>query len=155
LELGDLEQAKAFYEDLLRGARSADDTQMEARALATLSQFASDDDRNQDALDLLNDAYRLDREFGDPFEIANDLVYFARTLAFADRAGTAVRLVSLYEAMCEELGMPQMSWVAKIKEDAMSRARTLLDEAGFAEAWEQGRRLTADKAVALALGSPN
>jgi predicted ATPase len=152
LELGELERAKAFYEELLRDARSAGDQQMEARALATLSQFATDDERNQDALDLLREAYRLDREFGDPFEIANDLAYFARALAFSDRAATAVRLVSLYEAMCEERGIPQMSWVAKISEDAMSRARARLDDAAFAEAWEEGRKLTADGAVALALG---
>ena len=108
LELGDLEQAKAFYEDLLRGARSADDTQMEARALATLSQFASDDDRNQDALDLLKDAYRLDREFGDPFEIANDLVYFARDTALdADtRARFAVRGIRIVDAPVEEVVRP-------------------------------------------------
>jgi hypothetical protein len=99
----------------------------------------------------LREAYRLDREFGDSFEIANDLVYVARALAFADRAVAAVRLVSLYEARCEELAILHMSWVVKIREDAMSRARARLDEAAFTEAWERGRTLTADEAVALAL----
>jgi predicted ATPase len=151
LELGDLERAKALYEELLEGARAAGDEQMEARALATLSQFATDEGRNQDAFDLMSEAYRLDREFGDSFEIANDLVYVARAVAFADRAVAAARLVSLYEAMCEELAILHMSWVVKIREDAMSRARARLDEAEFTEAWEQGRTLTADEAIALAL----
>jgi len=151
LELGDLERAKALYEELLEGARAAGDEQMEARALATLSQFATDEGRNQDAFDLMREAYRLDREFGDSFEIANDLVYVARAVAFADRAVAAARLVSLYEAMCEELAILHASWVVKIREDAMSRARARLDEAEFTEAWEQGRTLTADEAIALAL----
>jgi non-specific serine/threonine protein kinase len=153
LELGETERAKALYEELLQGARAAGDKQMQARALATLSPFATDEGWNQDALDLLRDAYRLDREFGDPFEIANDLVYFARALAFADRARTAVRLVSLYEAMCDELAVPPMSWIVKIREEAMRRIRERLDDAGFDDAWEQGRKLTADEAVALALNS--
>jgi hypothetical protein len=36
-------------------------------------------------------------------------------------------------------------------EEAMSRVRAQLDEAAFADAWEQGRPLTVDEAVALAL----
>ena len=149
----DLTWLKALYEELLQGARAAGDKQMEARALATLSQFATDEGRNQVALDLVSDAYRLDREFGDPFEIANDLVYFARALAFADRAVTAVRLVSLYEAMCEELAVPPMSRIVKISEEAIGRIRERLDEAGFDDAWEQSRKLTADEAFALVLES--
>jgi tetratricopeptide (TPR) repeat protein len=143
-----------LYEELLRGAQAAGDQQMEARALVTLSPFASDDGRNEEALALLEEAYRLDREYGDPFEIANDLAYFGRAVAFADRAAVAVRLVSLHEAMYDELGLARMSWVVKIRDEAISRARTQLDDSAFAEAWDEGRKLTPDDAVALALREP-
>jgi predicted ATPase len=154
LELGDRERAKHLYEELLRGAQAAGDQQMEARAFVTLSPFASDDGRNDEALALLEEAYRLDREYGDPFEIANDLAYFGRAVAFADRAAVAVRLVSLHEAMYDELGLARMSWVVKIQDEAISRARTQLDDAAFAEAWDEGRKLTPDDAVALAPREP-
>jgi predicted ATPase len=154
LELGDRERAKHFYEELLRGAQAAGDQQMEARALVTLSPFASAEGRNEEALALLEEAYRLDREYGDPFEIVNDLAYFGRAVAFADRAAVAVRLVSLHEAMYDELGLAPMSWVVKILDEGISRARTQLDEAAFAEAWDEGRKLTSDEAVALALREP-
>ena len=44
-------------------------------------------------------------------------------------------------------------WAAKINEETLTTIRTQLDEAAFAEAWEQGRALTLDEAVALALES--
>ncbi len=42
-----------------------------------------------------------------------------------------------------------------MKEEALATIRTQLDEAAVAEAWEQGRALTVDEAVALALDSLN
>jgi hypothetical protein len=44
-------------------------------------------------------------------------------------------------------------WMERTNEETLSSIRTQLDEAAFAEAWEQGRKLTADEAVALALDS--
>jgi len=38
-----------------------------------------------------------------------------------------------------------------MKEEALAAIREQLDEAAFAEAWEEGKALTADQAVALAL----
>jgi hypothetical protein len=41
----------------------------------------------------------------------------------------------------------------RTNEQTLSSIRTQLDEAAFAEAWEQGRKLTAEQAVTLALDS--
>ena len=49
-------------------------------------------------------ADRIAREFGDRFEIACDLMRFARTLAFAERAEAAAQL-SRSDAMREELDL--------------------------------------------------
>jgi hypothetical protein len=43
--------------------------------------------------------------------------------------------------------------VSSVTEKALTAIRHQLDEAAFAAAWEQGRSLTADEAVALALVS--
>jgi hypothetical protein len=40
-----------------------------------------------------------------------------------------------------------------MNEETIRTIRAQLDEVAFAEAWEQGRPLTADEAVALALDS--
>ena len=46
-----------------------------------------------------------------------------------------------------------LSWVAKMNEETLGVIRSQLDDAAFAEAWEEGRALTIDEAVALALDS--
>ena len=149
--LGETERAKTIYEELLRGARAEHDEQMEARALSTLAGFATDEGRPLDAIAMLHDAYRLDRDFGDPAEIAIDLAWFARALAFAGRGATAAQLLSCAETMREELGLSHLTWVQGIEDEAMSRVRSQLDDAAVDEAWRRGRTVTVDDAVALAV----
>jgi non-specific serine/threonine protein kinase len=151
LELDDIEHAKPLYEEALAGARAAGDRQMEPRALNSLASVAIKEGRARDAITLIEEAYRLDREFGDPSEVATDLVYFARSLAMAEGARAAAQVLSRSELLREELGITYPAWILRMQEDAMSRTRAQLTGAAFAEAWEQGRKLTADEAVALAL----
>jgi hypothetical protein len=80
-----------------------------------------------------------------------NMIRFAQVLAGADRPGVAVRLLSLGEAMHDESGWAYPEWFAAIRDDATSTARAALTETEFAEAWDEGRKLTADEAVALAL----
>ena len=66
-------------------------------------------------------------------------------------AETAARLLASSEPLYEDVG-GSMPWIAKMTDEALARIRSELDESVFAEAWEEGRRLSADEAVALALG---
>jgi len=151
-ELGDLERARALYEDNLRRARAMGDERNEARALTGLADYAVDEGRGQDALTMLTDAYRLYREFGDLYRGAITVCRIAGVLAFVGRAATAARLLSCSETLHGEIGA-NPPWVARMHEETLTTIRTQLDEVAFAEAWEQGRALTADEAVALALHS--
>jgi predicted ATPase/class 3 adenylate cyclase len=152
-KLGDTARADEVRADLLRDARAAGDEQMEARALAILAASATDEGRTSDALALLMDAYRIDRHIGNPEEIAVDLIRIARALAVAGKADAAAAVLSRSEAMRAELGIAHPDWIVEWQEEAESKARAGLDDEGFVEAWERGRRLTVDEAVALALES--
>ena len=44
-----------------------------------------------------------------------------------------------------------MDWLKRGNDEALALIHARLDDAAFREAWEQGRALTADEAVALAL----
>jgi len=68
------------------------------------------------------------------------------------KADAAARLLSCFEAQRERIGVSE-AWVARMNEQTLSTIRARLDESAFAEAWEQGRALTIDEAVALALES--
>jgi predicted ATPase len=151
LELGQIEPAKALYGELLDAARAAGDTVMEARALASIAWFASKEGNHRRAAALLSDAFRLDQEFGDPGEIADDLIRFARALALARKAEAAVQLVSLADAKQEELHSNFPGYILADREEALSAARSLLNESQFTVAWEQGSGLTVDEGVALAV----
>jgi predicted ATPase/class 3 adenylate cyclase len=151
-ELGDLDRERALHEDNLDRARATSNRRMEALSLSNLARFARNDGRIQDALSMLHEAYRIHRDLGEPVEIADTLSRFASTLAFAGSAEAAARLLSCSEALREESGV-RRSWVAQRNEETLTTLRSQLDEAGVAEAWEQGRKLTVDEAVALAIDS--
>jgi predicted ATPase/class 3 adenylate cyclase len=153
LELHGVERAKPIYEELLAGARAAGDTQLEARALNALAGFASEEGRHRDALQMMEAAYRIDQEYGDPAEIASDLIYLARAVAFAGRSRLAVRLLACAHAHEEELGLAFAGWVLRLGDDAETRAREELGADTFAAEWAKGRTLSTDEAFALALGS--
>jgi hypothetical protein len=53
----------------------------------------------------------------------------------------------------DEIGVGTETWFAKMNDETLDAVRAQLDDADIAEAWEQGRALTADEAVALALES--
>jgi hypothetical protein len=65
----------------------------------------------------------------------------------------AVQLLSAAASLNEQTGAAEESFVADLNEGTLVIIRSQLDEVAFAEAWEQGRTLTLDEAVALALDS--
>jgi len=151
--LGDLERARALYEDNLRRARAAANRNIEALSLGVLAAyFAVEEGRFEDALAMLTEAYRINRDLGMPsVQTTIDLGRLAHGLAFAGRALAATKVLASAEALREEIGARALRTDAERDGKTLSAIRTLLDEAAFDEAWEQGRALTADEAVALAL----
>ncbi len=87
-----------------------------------------------------------------PGQIVENLSRFAETLAVAGRAGTATQLLAAAEALREEIGGSH-SWVEDVNRETLTQLRTALDTATLAQALEQGRRLTVNDAIALALSS--
>jgi predicted ATPase len=149
-ESGDLDRARALYEDDLRRTRVLGSKSLEAALLGSLAWLAVGEGRVQDALPLLKQSLSIRRALGDRIEIAMGLCSAARAIAFFGKVGTATRLISCFEALREEIGGGEV-WVARMNEETLTKIRTQLDDEAFAEAWEQGRMLTADDAVALAL----
>jgi len=151
-ELGDAERFRTLHEEILSRARALGDVEPQWWSLSSLGSVAAREGRHRDAIALLDEAYGIAREFGDPVMVALNLIRLGEALALADKPGLAARLLSVAEAMHEEGGWAYEGWLVTVRDAAEARARAQLDEAAFAEAWEQGRKLTADSAVALAIG---
>jgi predicted ATPase/class 3 adenylate cyclase len=151
--VGDLERARALHEESLRHARAQADDRIVAFSLDQLASYARDEGRVEDALSMLAESLRIRRDLGDHIAIAENLGRVARTLAVAGRPGTAAQLLSSSEALREQIGSASVPSVAKMNERTLTIIGTQLDDDKFAEEWKQGRALTIDEAVALALDS--
>ncbi|MGH2726695.1 MAG: hypothetical protein ACRDKS_06935, partial [Actinomycetota bacterium] len=97
-------------------------------------------------------AYHLQRRLGDLYQIPTTILRLSRALAGMERPEVAARLLSCFEALSAEMGASS-PWRTKMKEETLAAIRPHLDERALGEATEQGRTLTADEAVGLALES--
>jgi tetratricopeptide (TPR) repeat protein len=159
-ELGDLEHARVLQEDILRRARASGDEFLEAKALSVLAQYTLDEGRVDEAvvsnLEEAHRVYRDRRSHADRYWHAVLICRFARALALEGRATEAVQLLRCFESLVEEKGAESgsaqvESWVVRMNERTHAEIRAHLDESAITAAWEQGRKLTADEAVALAV----
>ncbi|MEJ7566914.1 MAG: adenylate/guanylate cyclase domain-containing protein [Gaiellaceae bacterium] len=150
---GDIERARTLHEENLHRARARGFKGTEAGTLGSLAIIAVDQGRVEDAFALVKENLLACREIGSLQDVAQGLCRAAEVLAvFGGKADTSARLLSCFEGLREQIGVSE-AWVGRMNERTITSIRTHLDEAAFAEAWEQGRTLTADEAVALALDS--
>jgi predicted ATPase/class 3 adenylate cyclase len=150
---GDLERARALHESNLAQAQALGFKETEAGTLGSLAMIAFEERRVADALALGKQNLLASRDLGSLHGIAQSLCRSASTFAvLPGKVDTAARLLSCFEALRDQIGVSE-AWVARMNEETLSAIRARLDESAFAEAWEQGRTLTIEEAVALALGS--
>jgi predicted ATPase/class 3 adenylate cyclase len=149
-ELGDFDHARELKEDVLAQARAAGDKHMQIQALESLVHRAAEG-QTAEAVALLSQAYELNREVGDLFVEARVVCRFARVLAFAGKPEPAARVLASGETLYEEMGASPMGWLRRANDETLTLIRAEVDEQRFAQAWEEGRKLEAHEAVALAL----
>ncbi|HEY1365658.1 MAG TPA: BTAD domain-containing putative transcriptional regulator [Gaiellaceae bacterium] len=150
-DLGDVARARPLHEENLRAARAQGNRRIIALTLDQLASYARDEGRIDDALAMLKESLGILRELGDPLGVGENLGRFARVLAVAGRPETAAQILSGSEAVYGETGGGVLLWVAKMNEETLALLRTQLSDAALAEARDQGRALTIDETVALAL----
>ena len=152
-ELGDRKRARALHEENLGRARVIGDRGLEATTLGALASYAAEEGRVEDALRLAPETLRIYHERGSRQGVAQQLCRCAAALAVAGRGAIATRLLACAEALHEELGTRILPHLVVENEKTLAVIRTQLDDAAFVDAWEQGRALTADDAVAVAFES--
>ena len=151
-EGGNIERSRELYEDILPRARATNHELVAAIALLSLAEIAADEGRLVDAIPMLEESQRILRELNDLLLIAAGVGRFASLLAVAGRPATAAQVLSSSTALMQEIGASP-PWFARIREKTLAVLHTQLDEAAFAQSWEEGLTMTADEAVALALDS--
>ncbi len=151
-DAGDPEGERALHEDNLRRARRLGEERIEAQSLAQLALFLRDDGRIEEASSMLRAALRIEHDVGDVLQFAVNLGRLASVLAVGGRAETAARLLASSETLTAGLGASVPFWAGARNEKTLAKIRAQLDERTIEEALDQGRLLSADDALGLALG---
>ena len=155
LARGERERARQLWDENLAQARVTGDRHIEALSLGALADnFALDEGRVEDALSMLTQAYRIHRGLDMPaLQAAFDLHRFASGLAAAGKPVAAARVLASAETLLEESGARARPVVAEGVDQTVRAVRAALDDSAFREVWAEGRALTPDEAVDLALGA--
>ena len=152
-DVGKRDRARELIEENLDRARRMGNDRMLAFGLGSLAEIATEEERFDDALSLLKEELRIRWKFGDRLLLADLLSRFGLTHARMSRMRTAAQLLSRSLSALDEVGGSVTFSVAKVNEETLAALHAQLDETAFAEAWEEGQKLTMDEAVALALDS--
>jgi predicted ATPase len=148
--LGETERGKRLHEETLAGARASGDNGVVALQLWQLAGLANKEGRTNAALAMHREALVLNHDEGYREGIVEVLVGIAVTLQ-STRPTAAAVLLSAAARMREEIG-GGAGWVGDTIERMHGSIRESLGGAAFGTAWERGRALSSDKAIALALG---
>jgi predicted ATPase len=150
---GDDEKARALCEDAISLARELEDTHSLMHSLAAIGHVARQQGDYGRARDLYQESLVLRQEMRDTHAIAQSLEDFAVLAGKQQQWERAARLLGAAEAVCVDLGRalpvanPAEYW------RTVSDARRALGEEAFAAAWAEGRAMTSEGAITLALES--
>ena len=154
--LGELDRAKELHEQNVREARETGDRYAEARSLSVLATYTLEAGELEGVVERLETAHRLHREgsnMPDRYNGALMLCRFARALVLRDEPAAAARLLAGWEAAFEEIGLDPgaENWIGEMNEPTRAAIAAALPEEAAASEAVEGRRLSVDDAVELAV----
>ncbi len=145
---GENTRARKFLEEALAMARPRHDKWLTSVVTGSLGRALVPEDPSQ-ALMLLEESLALAHEIGHRFLILRGLEDLAGILASSDRAEVAAKLLGASESLHDVFGFARR---VSPQPAAIAAARDRLGPEAFATAYDKGRAMTPDEAVALALG---
>jgi predicted ATPase/class 3 adenylate cyclase len=148
---GDLVRAQKLTEEavaLFRELGSRGDVSMNLNNLGWIAFLRNDLGR---AVDLYKQSLALAWETGMYTVVLDDLAGFACLAGAQGDAVRAAQLCGAAEALHEATGYPQDPISHAEMEPYLASGRSQIDEAVWAKAWEEGRKMTLEEAVSYAL----
>jgi predicted ATPase/DNA-binding SARP family transcriptional activator len=148
---GDWVGAERLYEESLALRRHLGDRTGIADALGKLGVVALRRGEAERARILYHESLPLLRELGDRERIARELVGIAELALARERPADAVRLLGAAEAIREAIGAPSTPDERREEERCATAARAVLGDVIFPAALAEGRALSTEAAIDLAL----
>jgi predicted ATPase/class 3 adenylate cyclase len=144
-------QAAQLFEQSLALYRAAEDRTGLAGTLLRLGTLLSDRGDLDRAAPLLAESLTLSRKLGTPLNVAHCLLRFSELAGRLDRPAQAALLLGAGKALLAKCGTPLPVRFRGRYARALNLLRAKLGEDAFTGAYEAGRALSLDDAVALAL----
>ena len=155
LDQGDYPAARALLEESLAIRRELGDRWGIARALSNLGNVALNQGDYPAARALLEESLAIRRELGDRSGIPYSLEGLAAVVASLRDSLRAARIWGATERSRAEIGTPLPPCERSGYDRCVAAARIASgDDAAFDSAWQEGRGLTLDQAIDLALAKP-
>jgi non-specific serine/threonine protein kinase len=152
---GDHPAARALLEESLAIRRELGDRFGIASSLNSLGNVAFNQGDHPAARALLEESLAIRRELGDRFGIPYSLEGLAAVVASLGDSLRAARIWGATERSRAEIGTPLQQWDRSGYDRRVAAARIASgDDAAFDSAWQEGRGLTLDQAIDLALAKP-
>ena len=149
---GDHYGAQGLYEESLAIRRALGDRWGMAISLNSLGSMACEQGDHPTARKLYDESLAIERALGDRWGIAGSLDGLAAVALACDRPERAVFIWGASQRLREEIGarLPPIERADHDRQAAVARA-ALADDAVFELAWQQGRAMTLEQAIALVL----
>jgi hypothetical protein len=151
LERGEYAKAAELSKQAYGLFETLEDSEGMAFALVNQGFAALSEHEHEQALELLRDALRrlAALEFGDIIGYCFEGI--AAVLALTDQPEAAAKLLGAAEALRESLGVALAPAEQETHDETAASVRKALGEERFSAAWQQGRELARDEAIAFAL----
>lgn len=148
---GDYLAAHALHEESLTFRRELGDRQGIAGSLSNLGDVAFDQGDYSRARALHMESLAIQRELGDRWGIAYSLEGLSSVMAGLNDPAHAARLWGTAERLREEIGAPLPPFDRLRYDQRVAAARTAIGAEDFNRTWQEGRAMTVEQAIALAL----
>ncbi len=148
---GDLDRAVDCFTEALALHQERGSPQGAAHASSNLGEIALEKGDVSQAARWYQRAFAIIQAIGDRQTTAQMLTGVGTVAGLRENAEDAARMFGAAEAMFEVVGTPFRPTAPAVFEQAHTAARAALGEAAFTVAWNKGRALTLEQAVAEAL----
>ena len=152
--LGDVDKAVAFFEEGRALSEAAGDSYTLGFYLTNLAHLALQQGDGSAAAEYCRQSLVIWRDLQDTHNVAMAVESLAWAVGAQGHAERAARLFGAAEALRELVGTALLPHWQADHDRARAAAQAALGERAFARAWEEGRAMTAEQAIAYGLVTP-
>jgi tetratricopeptide (TPR) repeat protein len=151
LNRGEVELARALYEEVVIMLRETGDINFLAYAVRRLGQLLWREGEYEKSIALCKESLNYNQQVGSPRGVIGCLAGFAAIAVAQEKYKYATQLMAAIETQMVSMGITPMYMDQQEYDRNLSQLRAQLDDTVFQKAWSKGRAMSLEQAVDFAL----